>query len=167
MKGHDEGIAYLVELDKNIAQYTKSGSGPSKNVGTGECIIGIGFLHDGVYQILQGYDNIGLIIPEDGTSYEVGSTAIFEGCEHPNAAKLWIEFALSPDCVELADDAGSYQFLVIDNAAQPDALAAFPELDPSKTIDYDFADAKENTSKYVADYFDALGAAADDRFKTE
>ena len=167
MKGHDEGIAYLVELDKNIAQYTKSGSGPSKNVGTGECIIGIGFLHDGVYQILQGYDNIGLIIPEDGTSYEIGSTAIFEGCEHPNAAKLWIEFALSPDCVELAADAGSYQFLVLDNAQQPAALQAFPELDPSKTIDYDFADAKENTSKYVADYFDALGAAADDRFKTE
>ena len=167
MKGHDEGIQYLVDLDKNIAQYTKSGSGPSKNVGTGECIIGIGFLHDGVYQILQGYDNIGLIIPEDGTSYEIGSTAIFEGCEHPNAARLWIEFALSPDCVELADDAGSYQFLVIDNAQQPEALQAFPELDPSKTIDYDFADAKENTSKYVADYFDALGAAADDRFKTE
>ena len=167
MKGHDEGIQYLVDLDKNVAQYTKSGSGPSKNVGTGECIIGIGFLHDGVYQILQGYDNIGLIIPSDGTSYEIGSTAIFEGCEHPNAAKLWIEFALSPDCVELADDAGSYQFLVIDNAQQPEALQAFPELDPSKTIDYDFADAKENTSKYVADYFDALGAAADDRFKTE
>ena len=167
MKGHDEGLAYLVELDKNIAQYTKSGSGPSKNVGTGECTIGIGFLHDGVYQILSGYDNIGLIIPEDGTSYEIGSTAIFEGCEHPNAAKLWIEFALSPDCVELADDTGSYQFLVIDNAAQPAALEAFPELDPSKTIDYDFDDAKENTSKYVADYFDALGAAADGRFKTE
>ena len=167
MKGHDEGIQYLVDLDKNIAQYTKSGSGPSKNVGTGECIIGIGFLHDGVYQILQGYDNIGLIIPEDGTSYEIGSTAIFEGCEHPNAARLWVEFALSPDCVELADDAGSYQFLVIDNAQQPEALQAFPDLDPAKTIDYDFADAKENTSKYVADYFDALGAAADDRFKTE
>ena len=167
MKGHDEGIAYLVELDKNIAQYTKSGSGPSKNVGTGECTIGIGFLHDGVYQILQGYDNIGLIIPEDGTSYEIGSTAIFEGCEHPNAAKLWIEFALSPDCVELADDAGSYQFILLDNAEQPAALQAFPELDPSKTIDYDFEDAKENTSKYIEDYFDALGAAADDRFKTE
>ncbi len=167
MKGHDEGIGFLVELDKNIAQYTKSGSGPSKNVGIGQCTIGIGFLHDGVYQILQGYDNIGLIIPEDGTSFEIGSTAIFEGCKHENAAKLWIEYALSPDCVELADDAGSYQFLVIDNAEMPAALAAFPELDPSKTIDYDFADAKANTSKYVADYFDALGAAADSRFKTE
>ena len=170
MKGHDEAMKYFVELDKNIAQYTKSGSGPSKKVGPGECVIGIGFLHDGVYQILQGYDNIGLIIPEDGTSYEVGSTAIFEGCAHPNAAKLWVEFALSPECVELADDAGSYQFLVITNAEQPAALAAFPELDPSKTIDYDFNDAKENTSTYVEDYFNALkdaGAEADDRFKTE
>ena len=166
----DAAMAYLVELDKNIAQYTKSGSGPSKKVGPGECVIGIGFLHDGVYHILQGYDNIGLIIPEDGTSYEVGSTAIFEGCEHPNAAKLWIEFALSLDCVELADDAGSYQFLVIDNAEMPAALAAFPELDPAKTIDYNFDDAKKNTSKYVEDYFNALkeaGAEADDRFKTE
>ena len=167
MKGHDEAMKYFVELDKNIAQYTKSGSGPSKKVGVGECVIGIGFLHDGVYQILQGYDNIDLLIPEDGTSYEIGSTAIFEGCEHENAAKLWIEYALSPECVELADDAGSYQFLVLDNAEQPAVLADFKSVDPSKTIEYDFADAKANTSKYVQDYFDALGAAADDRFKTE
>ncbi len=167
MRGEEDALKYLVALDKNIAQYTKSGSGPSKKVGVGECVIGIGFLHDGVYQILQGYDNIGLIIPADGTAYEIGSTAIFEGCEHEAAAKLWIEYALSPDCVELADDAGSYQFLVIDTAQQPAALANFPDLDPNNTIDYNFEDAKENTSKYVKDYFDALGASADDRFKTE
>ena len=28
--GHDEGIQYLVDLDKNIEVYTKSGSGPSR-----------------------------------------------------------------------------------------------------------------------------------------
>ena len=69
LKGHDEAMKYFVELDKNIAQYTKSGSGPSKKVGIGECVIGIGFLHDGIAQILQGYDNIALIIPEEGTSF--------------------------------------------------------------------------------------------------
>ena len=81
-----------------------------------------------------------------------------------------IEYALSPECVELADDAESYQYLVITNAEEPAALAAFPELDRNKTIEYDFADAKENTSKYVEDYFNALkeaGNEADDRFKTE
>ena len=166
LKGHDEAMKYFVGLDKNIAQYTKSGSGPSKKVGIGECVIAIGFLHDGITQILDGYDNIALIIPEEGTSFEIGSTAIFEGCAHENAAKLWIEYALSPDCVELADDAQSYQFLVITNAQQPAVVEPFG-LDPDNVMKYNFEDAKANTSKYVQDFFNALGAAADSRFKTE
>ncbi len=166
LKGHDEAMKYFVELDKNIAQYTKSGSGPSKKVGIGECVIAIGFLHGGITQILDGYDNIALIIPEEGTSFEIGSTAIFEGCAHENAAKLWIEYALSPDCVELADDAQSYQFLVITNAQQPAVVEPFG-LDPDNVMKYNFEDAKANTSKYVQDFFNALGAAADSRFKTE
>ena len=167
MKGHDAGVQYLVDLDKNIAQYTKSGSGPSKSVGPGECVIGIGFLHDGVTQIVDnGYDNVQLIIPEDGTSCEIGPVAIFTGAKHPSAAKLFMEYALSPDCVELADDTGSYQFLVIDNAEQP-AVAAEFGLDPSLVWSgYDFADAAEHTAEYVEDVMNALNGG-DDRFKTE
>ena len=166
MKGHDEAMKYFVELDKNIAQYTKSGSGPSKKVGIGECVIGIGFLHDGITQILSGYDNIALVIPSSGTSFEIGATAIFKGAKHMNAAKLWIEYALSPDCVNLAKENESFQFLVIDNAEQPKEATEFG-LDPNNVIDYDFEDAKNNTSTYVADFQEALGAAMDDRFKTE
>ena len=166
MKGHDEAMEYFKALDKNISQYTKSGSGPSKMVGPGECVIGIGFLHDGIYQILQGYD----IVPEDGTSFEVGATAIFKGCTHPNAAKLWIEYALSPDCVDHAKENGSYQFLVLKNATQPEEATKFG-LDMNNTIDYDFEDAKENSGKYVEDFFAALGSSKDNadssRFKTE
>ena len=165
--GHDEGIQYLVDLDKNIQVYTKSGSGPSKNVGTGECVIGIGFLHDGIYQIVDnGYDNISLVIPSSGTSFEIGATAIFKGAKHMNAAKLWIEYALSPDCVNQADEFGSYQFLVLDNAEQPEQAAKFG-LDPENVMDYDFEDAKENITKYIGEVMEALGAAADDRFQTE
>ncbi|MCR5093480.1 MAG: ABC transporter substrate-binding protein [Lachnospiraceae bacterium] len=164
--GHDEGIQYLVDLDKNIQVYTKSGSGPSKNVGTGECIVGIGFLHDGITQIVDnGYENIDLIIPSSGTSFEVGATAIFKGAKHPNAAKLWIEYALSPECVELAAQNGSYQFLVLDNAKQPEQAVAFG-LDPENVMKYDFEDAKQNTSTYVEEVMKALGGG-DDRFKTE
>lgn len=164
--GHDEGIQFLVDLDKNIAVYTKSGSGPSKNIGTGECTIGLGFLHDGIYQIVDnGYENIGLQIPESGTSCEVGATAIFKGCKHENAAKLWIEYALSPECVGLAAQNGSYQFLVIDNAEQPQAAKDYG-LDPDNVMDYDFEDAKANTKKYVEEVMNALGGG-DDRFKTE
>ena len=170
--GHDEGIKYLVDLDKNIEVYTKSGSGPSKNVGTGECVIGIGFLHDGITQIVDnGYDNVQLIIPSSGTSFEVGATAIFKGAAHSNAAKLWIEYALSPECVELAAQNGSYQFLVIDNAEQPSQASEFG-LDPNNVMAYDFEDAKANTTTYVEEVMKALadnGANTEDtgRFQTE
>lgn len=160
MKGHDEAMEYFKALDKNIAQYTKSGSGPSKMVGPGECVIGVGFLHDGIYQILQGYDNIELIVPEDGTSFEIGATAIFNGCTHPNAAKLWVEYALSPECANLAKENGAYQFLVLKNAQQPEEASQFG-LDMNNTIDYDFEDAKNNSARYVEEFFEALGSSAD------
>ena len=169
--GHDEGIQYLVDLDKNIEVYTKSGSGPSKNVGTGECVIGIGFLHDGITQIVDnGYTNVELVIPSSGTSFEVGATAIFKGAAHSNAAKLWIEYALSPECVNLAARNGSYQFLVIDNATQPEVAMQFG-LDPDNVMDYDFEDAKNNIGTYIEEVMAALNAGGAntgaDRFKTE
>ena len=168
--GHDEGFQYLVDLDKNIEVYTKSGSGPSKNVGTGECVIGIGFLHDGITQIVDNkYGNIALVIPSSGTSFEIGATAMFKGAKHPNAAKLWIEYALSPECVELAAQNGSYQFLVIDNATQPAQAAEFG-LDPDNVMDYDFEDAKNNIGTYIEEVMDALSKSGadtgEDRFKT-
>ena len=164
--GHDQGIQYLVDLDKNIAQYTKSGSGPSKAIGTGECTIGIGMLHDGIYQIVdQEHENVGLQIPSSGASYEVGATAIFKGAAHPNAAKLWVEYALSPACVDLAQKNGSYQFLVIDNAKQPEIATEYGP-DPNNVMDYNFEDAKKHTEQYVKDVMEALGGG-DSRFKTE
>ena len=164
--GHDQGIQYLVDLDKNIAQYTKSGSGPSKAIGAGECTIGIGMLHDGIYQIVdQEHENVGLQIPSSGASYEVGATAIFKGAAHPNAAKLWIEYALSPACVDFAQKNGSYQFLVIDDAKQPEIATEYG-LDPNNVMDYNFEDAKKNTEQYVKDVMQALGGG-DSRFKTE
>lgn len=164
--GHDEGIQYLVDLDKNVAQYTKSGGGPSKSVGPGECSIGINFLHDGVYQIVDnGYDNIGLVAPSSGASYEVGASAGFEGCKHPNAAKLWLEYVLTPACVNQAKEVGSYQFLVIEGAEQPQ-IAIDMGVDPTNVMDFDFADMMANTAQYKEDIMAALGGG-DDRFKTE
>ena len=164
--GHDAGIQWVVELDKNVAVYTKSGSGPSKNIGTGECTIGLGFLHDGIYQIVDnGYSNIGLVLPSSGTSCEIGATAIFKGAKHTNAAKLWIEYALSAECVGLAAKNGSYQFLVIDGVEQPEVATEYG-LDPDNVMEYDFEDAKENTKTYVEEVMNALNGG-DDRFKTE
>ncbi|MBQ9238960.1 MAG: ABC transporter substrate-binding protein [Treponema sp.] len=165
MKGRRAAMDYFRALDRNVSQYTKSGSGPSKLVPTGEVVIGIGFLHDVVYQILDnGYDNIGMTAPASGTSYEIGATAIFKGAKNRENAERFIEFALSPDCVNIAQDNGSYQFLVIDNA-RPVQAAVDAGLDVIETINYDFEDAKLHTSDYVQEFFTVI--ASDDRVKTE
>ena len=167
MWGQEKAEEYWKALDANVEQYTKSGGGPSKNVGPGECAIGIGFLHDAVYQIVNGYDNIGMTIPASGTAAEVGAVSIFEGAKHPNAAKLFIEFCLTPECVELAATTGSYQFLVLSNAKQPEVLQKF-DLDISVCIDYDFADAKAHTSERVERFMEVVnGENGSERFKTE
>lgn len=165
MKGLDAAMKYFAAVDKNISQYTKSGSGPSKLVPTGEIVIGIGFLHDVVYQIVDnGYDNLGMAAPKSGTSYEIGATAIFKGTKNEENAKKFVEFALSPACVDMAQDNGSYQFLVIDNA-KPVAAAVKAGLDKIETIVYDFDDAKTNGPSYYAKFFEAI--ANDDRIKTK
>lgn len=90
--GHDAGIQWLVDLDKNIEVYTKSGSGPSKNVGPAECAIGIGFLHDGITQIVNnGYTNVGLVLPSSGTTCEIGATALLKGAKY---SKEYLKYPL-------------------------------------------------------------------------
>ncbi len=165
MRGEDAAMEYFRELDKNIVQYTKSGSGPSKMVPIGEIVIGIGFLHDAVYQIVDnGYDNIGMAAPSSGTAYEIGATAIFKGAKNEENAKKFIEFALSPEAMNLAQENGSYQFLVIDNA-NPVQAAVDAGLDKIETIDYDFADAAANGPAYRARFFETI--ANDGRVKTQ
>ena len=151
---------YFAALDANTAQYTKSGSGASKQVGTGDCIIGIGFLHDVIYQIVDNdYTTIGMVAPTDGTAFEVGATAMLKGCAHPNLAKKFIDFALTEDCVGLGQKNGSYQFLVIDGAKQPQA-AIDAGLQQVNVMNYDFDDAKVNIGHYVDDWMTKVNVAA-------
>ena len=52
------------------------------------------------------------------------------------------------------------------NAKQPEVIEKFG-LTLDACIDYDFADAKANTTSRVERFFEVIGANADDRFKTE
>lgn len=164
--GHEQGINYLTQLDRNVQAYTKSGSSPVKSLGTGECVIAIGFLHDGIAQIEDnGYESIKLVAPASGVSYEIGGCAQLKGAAHADAAKLWLEYALSPECVELAQKNGSYQTLVIDNATQPSAVSKHG-LNPDDVMDYDFEDAEEHTAEYVEEIMAQIGGT-DSRFENQ
>ncbi|MBQ6595208.1 MAG: ABC transporter substrate-binding protein [Clostridia bacterium] len=167
----EEGLAdFFKTFDKNVSQYTKSGSGPSKMVGPGECVIGISFLHDGVAQIANGYDNIQLVVPSEGSGFEVGACAIVKNDANPNASKLFIEYCLTADCVNMGKDYQSYQNLVITaeaGAVQPEELInwGLDDLSKCNLVPYDVVDVAPKLADWTKTWLEIIGGS-DDRHKT-
>src|SRR5258705_6378021 len=95
LMGEDEGVKFLTAMNKNVNQYTRSGSAGIRAAAKGETTIGITFLHDSVAQTVQGYP-IKTIAPCEGTGYEIISSAIIKGGPNPEVAKKWMDFVLSP-----------------------------------------------------------------------
>lgn len=136
--GEEKALDLLHRIDANVTQYVKTGSGTSNMVALGEAAIGVGFLHTGLMYVEQGYDNIVLTAPKEGTGYEVGGTAIIEGCKNLEPAKLFIEFALTPECQEIGQTVGALQFLTVNGAKDPESAQTLLDMG-IKLIDYDSA----------------------------
>lgn len=126
-------LEYMKKLDKNIDQYTKSGSAPGKSVGIGEIPIAIGYAHDQV-KIKDAGANIQIEAPREGTGFELASMSMVKGGkEAVNAKKLYDWILSSPDAQKKFTE--WYVVLVAKGAAKhPDALS----IDEIKTVDQDF-----------------------------
>ena len=61
----------------------------------GETTIGVTLLHDGVTEIANGFP-IKLVVPCEGTGYEVGSMSIVAGAPHLANARRFYDWALTP-----------------------------------------------------------------------
>ena len=100
MKGEDKGWQFLKDLDRNIAQYIKSGSRPCKMAATGEYAIGLSFAFSGVKQIMEGYP-IKLVIPKEGAGYEVEVSALMKTSKNKDDAKQFLDWLLTLDAAKL------------------------------------------------------------------
>lgn len=134
MYGVDKAFEYLTKLHQNIAQYTKSGSAPGKNAARGETMIGIGFLHDHGKEKAKGFP-LELVAPCEGTGYEIGGLSIIKNARNMKNAKLFVDWALSKEGMEVAASVQSFQVPTNTEAAIP-AEAIRPE--DVKLINYDF-----------------------------
>jgi len=132
--GEDEAFKYLAKLHKNVGQYTKSGSAPGKAAARGETLIGIGFLHDHAKQIKNGFP-LQLVVPTEGTGYEIGGLSIIKGARNLENAKKFVDFMLSKEGQEIGGTIDMFQVPTNVNAAVPKEAI---RLEDVKLIDYDF-----------------------------
>ncbi|GAB4074495.1 putative 2-aminoethylphosphonate ABC transporter substrate-binding protein [Barrientosiimonas marina] len=89
--GEEDGWDYLKELDKNVAQYEKSGTAPGEKVAQGEYAVAITW-DKGVTDFAdEGYPIEGMI-PSEGVGYSLDVNWIFKDTEHPEAAKKVMDY---------------------------------------------------------------------------
>lgn len=96
LMGEDKAFAYLKSLHGNVSQYTKSGTAPIKAVARGETGVSVSFLQDAVTEQQAGF-KLETVVPCEGTGYEVGGISIIKGARNMDAAKKFVDWALSPE----------------------------------------------------------------------
>ena len=133
--GEDEAFKYLKELNKNVSQYTKSGNTATRNTARGETAIGIGFLHEYSLEKAKGAP-VELVVPCEGTGYEIGGVSIIKGARNLENAKLFVDWALSKEAQELTWKKGeAYSILTNSTAEQSPYALDFKSIN---LINYDF-----------------------------
>jgi iron(III) transport system substrate-binding protein len=133
--GEDEAFRYLRAVHPNVNQYARSGIGPMTAVTRGETALGSTVLHGVINEIVRGFP-VEPVLPCEGVGYEVGSVAIIKGTRHPEAARKFVDWALSPEAQKIGLDVKEYAIPTHRSVALPPQV---PPLTAIKVIDYDFA----------------------------
>jgi iron(III) transport system substrate-binding protein len=153
--GEAAGLDYMSKMHKNVLQYTKSGVGPVAIVGRGEAAVGLVFSHDCVAGKLQGLP-LKVTFPSEGTGYEIGGVALVKGSKNPEAAKAYIDFALSKEAQNLGPTVAAFQVLTNPNTKIDPRMV---KLNTLTIVNYDFEKAAA-AKKALTAKFDATIAVA-------
>jgi iron(III) transport system substrate-binding protein len=98
--GEAEGWKYLDALNKNIAEYTKSGSKPCKDSAAGERAVGVSFEYVALEMKKKGAP-VEMVLPKEGSGYEMEANALTrKGAKNP-AAKQFLDWAISDEAMAL------------------------------------------------------------------
>src|SRR5947207_15467353 len=98
--GEAEGWMYLGALDKNIAEYTKSGSKPCKDAAAGERAIGVSFEYVAMKMKKDGAP-VEMILPKEGSGYEIEANGLTKRGKSNAAAKQFLDWAISDEAMAL------------------------------------------------------------------
>src|SRR4026209_2571743 len=99
--GEAEGWKYLDALDKNIAEYTKSGSKPCKDAAAGERAIGVSFEYVGHEMIKKG-SPVQMVLPREGSGYEIEANGLTKKGAKNAAAKQFLDWAITHESLKIA-----------------------------------------------------------------
>jgi len=86
-------LQILAEIKENILKTTTSGYGALLPVANGEAALSVAFIHD-VQSLANAGSPLTIIIPCEGTGYEIGAASILKNTQHLSQAQQFIEYTL-------------------------------------------------------------------------
>jgi iron(III) transport system substrate-binding protein len=99
--GEAEGWKYLDALDKNIAEYTKSGSKPCKDSAAGERAIGVSFEYV-AHEMKKKGAPVEMVLPKEGSGYEIEANGLTrKGAKNP-VARQFLDWAITDESMKIA-----------------------------------------------------------------
>ena len=100
MFGEQKGWDYMQRLDANVASYVHSGSKPCKDASRGEIPIGISIDFRAAQAKTEGLP-VDIVVPSEGVGWDLEATGLVKGARHADAAKTFIDWAMTPDAMHL------------------------------------------------------------------
>lgn len=140
--GEEKAWDYFEALDKNVAQYTKSGSGPALNVAQGEYAVGITWDQPVSDFIEEGYP-VSSVIPSDKVGFSLDVSWIYKGTDKLELAQEVIDYMATEEFMEKTAE---YRSMV----TKP-GITDTEKLEEN-FIDYDAVEAAENKDRIMSEW---------------
>ena len=146
------GFEYIRKLNSSVSQYTKGANGSIPLVAQGEAYVGFAWGHDALKQKMQGNLPITVVFPKD-TGFEIGCASILNGAPHPEAARKFIDFLLSP-VAEQINAKNGFRYPVRTGVVMPVGVPPFESL---KLAPWDLKVAADNLDRWKKEWSNITG----------
>jgi len=147
---NDAGWKVVEEIMKN-AKILPSSSRVPKGVADGEYQAGLTY-EDAAMRQVKGGAPIGVVYPQDGTSIPPDGNAILKGAKHPKAARLFMDYVVSKEVMDLLADKFALRSARTDVAAP----AGFPAVAEIKAVPYDMEWAGKGYASLIKKWQDVI-----------
>jgi iron(III) transport system substrate-binding protein len=146
------GWEWFEALAKNNPRIGRSAVDPMTLITAGECLVGVGSANNAYTSIDKG-NPIGVVHPSDGVVLCVTPSAIPLQAPHPNAARLFMEWMLSP----------GYAWMIAADGSEPilQGIAPRPGMPPladQKIIPLTVAEIRVGVPEVIEQWRDTFGS---------
>lgn len=147
MMGEEAGWKFMDALHQNIAVYTHSGSAPCVQAARGERIAGIALDMRGASEKTKGAP-LEVIIPSEGTGWEIEAAAVVKGSKNMALAKQVADWVATKGANELY----AKTYAVVAMPGVENLPPNYPKGAESQLIKNDFAWMATNRARILAEW---------------